>query len=95
MNHSDFIIGRMFWCAGRIWRCTDIGTRTIIAIRIDSGVVASNVPDLCRTLSNSEAEVEGWFNGPPYAVLESVLEEDSIKACGPEPDGALTSRTIK
>jgi hypothetical protein len=49
-------------------------------------VVASNVPDLCRTLSHSEAEVEGSFNGPPYAVLESVFDEDSIKACGLEPD---------
>jgi hypothetical protein len=37
-EHSDFIIGRSFWCAGPIWRCTDIGIRTIIAIRIDSAV---------------------------------------------------------
>lgn len=96
MNHGDFIIGRTFWCDGRIWRCTDIGTRTIIAIRIDSVVVASNVPDLRRTLSRSEAEAEDWFNGPPYAVLERVFDENGIKACSPDPDNAaLAGSTIK
>jgi hypothetical protein len=94
MDHSDFIIGRTFWCAGRLWRCTDIGTRTILAIRIDSVDVASNVPDLRRTLNRSEAEAEGWLNGPPYAVPESVFDEDAIKACGSEPDTALADRNI-
>ena len=27
--------GALFWCGGHQWRCTDLGTRTVIAIRID------------------------------------------------------------
>lgn len=36
MKHSDFVIGLEFLAyAGFVWRCTDIGTRTITAIHID------------------------------------------------------------
>ena len=35
MEHSEFEIGRTFWCGGRQWRCTDVGTRTIAAIKLD------------------------------------------------------------
>jgi hypothetical protein len=34
MHHSEFTIGGEFWYAGQQWRCTDVGTRTIVAIRI-------------------------------------------------------------
>jgi hypothetical protein len=86
MRHSEFTIGGAFWCGGRQWRCTDIGTRLAIAIRIDSVDVASNVPELRRTLSRGEAEADGWFNGPPYAVAESVFDEYDQQACSLEPD---------
>ena len=86
MRHSDFRIGEEFWCSDRQWRCTDIGTRTIIAIRIDSVEVGSNKPELRRTLGRTEAEADGWFNGPPYAVGESVFDEDDQKACSLTPD---------
>jgi len=33
MKHSEFKIGLEFWMSGSKWRCTDIGTRTIIAIK--------------------------------------------------------------
>lgn len=29
MQHSEFKIGGTFRCDGRLWRCIDIGTRTI------------------------------------------------------------------
>ena len=32
MKHSDFNLGMVFWTADRQWRCTDIGTRVIVAI---------------------------------------------------------------
>jgi hypothetical protein len=35
MKHSDFKIGREFMTAAGRWRCTDVGTRTIAAIRLD------------------------------------------------------------
>ena len=84
MNHSDFIIGGTFWCADRQWRCTDIGGRVIVAMRIDSVEVGSDTPALRRTLSGGEAEAEGWFNGPPYAVAETVFDEDSMEGCAVE-----------
>lgn len=91
MRRGEFRIGETFWYGGRQWRCTDIGTRTIIAMRIDSVDVGSNVPELRRTLSRAEAEAEGWFNGPPCAVAESVFDEDSIVGCSLVPDDDTAS----
>lgn len=34
MKHSEFAIGCDFLTATGTWRCTDIGTRTIIAIKV-------------------------------------------------------------
>lgn len=34
MQHGEFAIGTEFRTETGIWRCTDIGTRTIIAIKI-------------------------------------------------------------
>ena len=35
MKHSDFEIGTEFLTAVGRWRCTDVGARTIAAIRLD------------------------------------------------------------
>lgn len=35
MQHRDFKISLEFDCGGRRWRCTDVGTRTVIAIPLD------------------------------------------------------------
>lgn len=35
MKHSDFKIGREFLSATGRWRCTDVGKRTIVAIKLD------------------------------------------------------------
>jgi hypothetical protein len=93
MKHSDFVIGGTFWCGNRIWQCTDIGTRTIIATRLDSVEVESSGSDRRRTLSHSDAEAEGWFNGPPYAVAEIVFDEYDLEGCSiePTPDDGLTT----
>jgi hypothetical protein len=79
--HQEFSIGGTFWCGGHQYRCTDIGTRVIVAIRIDSVTVGSPDPDLRRTLGHTEAALEGWFNGPPYAVAEAVFDESDIEGC--------------
>jgi hypothetical protein len=86
MNHNEFVIGANFWCSGKLWRCTDIGTRVIVAIRLDRVDVESTSPELRRTLVYAEAEAEGLFNGPPYAGVGSVFDEDCIPACSLEPD---------
>src|ERR1035438_6279987 len=92
MKHSDFIIGRSFWCGGREWRCTDIGTRTIVAICLDETEVVTSsqdpaVEDTRRTLSQSEAAADGWFNGPPYAVAEPVFDEYDQHPCALDAEG--------
>lgn len=36
MEHKDFRIGLEFWTATGAWRCTDVGTRTIVAIKLEA-----------------------------------------------------------
>jgi hypothetical protein len=68
MMHSQFRIGREFMTAVGRWRCTDVGTRTIAAIRLD--------------LDHDPA----WYNGPPYAVVECVFDEDDMEGCDSAPE---------
>jgi len=35
MDHKNFRIGLLFLTATGLWRCTDVGTRTIAAIKIE------------------------------------------------------------
>src|SRR3954453_410060 len=67
MKHSRFKIGTEFLTGSGRWRCTDVGTRTIIAIKLD--------------LDHDPS----WYNGPPYAVAESVFDEDGLEDCNPAP----------
>lgn len=87
MRHDEFQIGTVFWFCERQWRCTDVGTRTIVAIRIDSVFVTElkGGQEHHYTVSGTDAEAEGWFNGPPYAVNESVFNEYDLDACSLEP----------
>ncbi len=92
MKHTDFVIGEVFHCGERLWRCTDVGTRVIVAIRIDRVEVsgtAGGVAKLFRTLAYNEAKAEGWFRGPPYAVAESVFDENDMLACFKASDASL------
>ncbi len=81
MEHSDFSIGTEFKCGGMLWRCTDIGTRIIVAIRISFVVVDSNNADLRRIINQEDATSGGWFEGPPYSVAEHVFDEDDQVTC--------------
>jgi hypothetical protein len=67
MKHSDFWIGREFLSGSGRWRCTDIGTRTVAAIKLD--------------MDHDPAS----YNGPPYAVAESVFDEYDMEGCEPAP----------
>ena len=85
MEHSDFHIGCEFMTATGRWRCTDIGSRTIVAIKIDpiELVQLETGHKTKRHLSYAEAEREGWFDGPPYALAETVFDEDDLESCEP------------
>ncbi|RVE81622.1 hypothetical protein [Sinorhizobium meliloti] len=88
MEHSDFHIGLDFWCDKGRWRCTDVGTRTVVAIRIDQ--VTTTTVDASETthdtLTYEQANAAGWFIGPPYAVAELVFGENDLEACSLERD---------
>jgi len=62
MTLHDFKIGNAFWTRTGEWRCTDIGTRVVVAIRLDQ-------------------DDPTWYNGPPYAVAETVFDEDDLEVC--------------
>lgn len=47
------------------WLCTDVGSRTVVAIKIEPTLGAD------------------WYRGPPYAVNETVLDEDDLLSCLP------------
>ncbi len=61
MRHQDFAIGQEFETETGTWRCTDVGTRTVVAIKI------------------SAYDDPSWFDGPPYAVVEVVFDEDDME----------------
>lgn len=66
MIKEEFQIGLEFYTATGKWRCTDIGTRMIVAIKLDQ-------------------TDESWYNGPPYAVVESVFDEYDFGGCSLDP----------
>jgi hypothetical protein len=85
MKHEEFLIGEEFWCGGNKWRCTDIGTRVIVAISLGRHkIVHATRDDKNPDLLNMQYETTddpSWLNGPPYAVVEHVFDEDSIVGC--------------
>lgn len=88
MNRPDFHIGLEFWTGAGRWRCTDVGTRVITAIRVDSvNLVRSEAGvQTPYTLTGEEAEAQDWFNGPPYVVAEMVFDEYDMEGCLLDPD---------
>jgi hypothetical protein len=96
MRHSDFVVGETFWCGEREWRCTDIGSRTVVAICLDDAEVVEYSPGppetkTTRTLSRDEREARGWFRGPLYAVVENVFDEYDVEGCSATREPAESS----
>ena len=87
MKHSDFRIGGEFWCGGKRWRCTDIGSRVIVAISLEPHEVVHYSPGQDGMspgkLERQITDDPSWLNGPPYAILESVFDEYDLPGCSP------------
>ena len=86
MDLPEFAIGAEFLARGARWRCTDIGTRTVVAIRVDEAQISTQIdggPVTTRTISGEEADAMGWFDGPPYGVVEHLFDEDDREECEP------------
>ena len=82
MKRSEFYIGKEFFTGSGRWRCTDIGTRVIVAIFLEPHEVVQSWRDESgvherREISNDAS----WFNGPPYAIVEHVFDGDGIEGC--------------
>jgi hypothetical protein len=91
MKHEDFRIGTEFWCGGRRWRCTDVGTRVVVGVCLEPHqvvtVTANVVESGGSTITRRTARDESWLAGPPYALAEEVFDEHSIGACSLARDG--------
>ena len=68
MKHSDFTTGLSFRTTLGLWRCTDVGTRTIAAIKV-GGLGGPTDPTDCQ--------------GPPYTIQELVFDENDLPGCSP------------
>jgi hypothetical protein len=85
MNHSEFRIDLEFWCCGKRWRCTDVGTRIVTAISLEPHEVVEMILGR-RASARSKTrryltDDPTWFVGPPYAVVEQVFDEHSQEGC--------------
>lgn len=80
MKKEDFSIGLEFYTASATWRCTDIGTRVIVAIRIDQVTVSEHDCENEPTTS-IVTDDQSWFYRPPYAVAEHVFDEFDMGGC--------------
>jgi hypothetical protein len=87
MKHEEFRIGLEFWCGGRRWRCTDVGTRTVVGVCLEPHEVVAITHDAgaSSTTRPTITTDDSWFVGPPYAVPEEVFDEHSIEGCSLSP----------
>jgi len=80
MHLHDFKIDTEFFAASGKWRCTDVGSRTIIAVKLGPRKVVS-VDTEQGTVTGSVQDDESCLAGPPYAVEEVVFDENDIRGC--------------
>jgi hypothetical protein len=85
MGHSEFRIGIEFTTGAGRWRCTDIGTRTIAAISLESRETVEQTRDENgvwherRFMSDDPCDLIG----PPYSIAEHLFDEYDLPGCEP------------
>lgn len=94
---SDFKIGEVFHYQNQMWKCTDIGTRTISVICLSEVWVTraranTHVKERVR-LEPSQIDPKR-FEGPPYSVQEQVLDERVFKFCISDEDWQQARRIL-
>jgi hypothetical protein len=89
MRHGEFSVGLEFWCATKRWRCTDVGSRVVVAISLEPREMVSLVADPNASGKPLETRFISMdlrdLNGPPYGVVEHVFDEYDIEACSLAP----------
>lgn len=90
MRHHDFRIGMEFWCGDKRWRCTDVGSRVVVAISLETQEVVDYVPSTDGgspgRLARYVTDDPSWHVGPPYAIVERVFDEYDLPACSLDRD---------
>ena len=85
MRHSDFRIGIDFCCDGKRWRCTDVGTRVVVAMSLEPHQVVEHATDAEGAppgqATHYLTDDPSWLAGPPYAIVECVFDEGDLAAC--------------
>ncbi len=83
MNHSDFLIGCEFVTGAGRWRCTDVGTRTIVAISLEPRETFESWRD-----ENGVEQTRTYMSddprdliGPPFSIVEYVFDEYDLEGC--------------
>lgn len=73
-----------FTAAGR-WRCTDVGSRVIVAISLEAHEIVTQHTDTSgqRVETRAMTDDPSWHAGPPYAIVEHVFDEYAIEDCYP------------
>jgi len=68
MRHEEFRIGMEFWCGGRRWRCTDVGTRVVVGVFLEphevvtvTGKAGASGAKITRTMAADDS----WSLGHP------------------------------
>jgi len=81
IEHAEFQIGTEFFTETGRWRCTDIGSRVIVAISLEPRETVSIRRDASgnvveeRYISDDVRDL----NGPPYSIAEHVFDEDDFE----------------
>jgi hypothetical protein len=90
MKHREFAIGQAFTTGHGLWRCTDLGTRTVTAIRIDAAKVVAVLGGRETQSVVDPRRDPSWLNGPAYTLAEIVFDEYSFADLQPVAERDVT-----
>jgi len=88
MRLAEFHIGLEFWCGGKRWRCTDVGSRVVVTISLEPHEVVA-VEDAAGLTGPTRwrrfvTDEPSWLVGPPFGVAQDVFVKtrpDSPVSC--------------
>jgi hypothetical protein len=81
MRHRDFRIGREFFNPSGIWRCTDVGRRTIMAINVSAGEEYDYIGPSYFVAEHVFDEDARRFCEPTYEKACAAYGEHFMRAC--------------
>lgn len=83
MKHSDFRIGIEFTTGAGRWRCTDVGSRVIVAISLVRRDTVLSERDESGVTRETRYIIDDPRDllGPPYSIAEEVFDEYDFEAC--------------